>query len=450
MRVKKQICLNCKNEYIAKHPSSKYCGNSCRQYHFREKNGLTPNWGEKTYEKRITLGSIEPAIASVKPIPAQEKTKKVAKKREVTTVINNPEYLRVEGIVKQYANQYELIKTEKENLIKKFNAEVNSNPQAQFWVGGAIGGAAIGLAVGKEKGASSLAGALFGLLGGFIAADAAKDDLEKAKVKRLNKLRADIQEKENQLTQIQIYYHDFKFRLQKITKSIPKTIEETYYEDVPHEDVTNNPVELPKVAVKKPEIVFAGKATNNQANEPTNAPIGLSDLKNMKFEILPFTGQYQTLIGSPEENFNMLVYGSPGHGKSTFCADFATYLANNHGTVLYCASEEGLSLSLQKKFLDKNSSYIFFDASKSYEDLKSKIGQKGKYRFVVIDSINDINISPEQLRELRSIDKKRGFICIMQANKDGSYKGNNTYSHDADIKIRLENYVPFVEKSRFK
>lgn len=445
-------CENCGNQYTALRPASKFCSDACRQYAHRAKHGLTPSPFEskKNYERRISLGSIE-ATSVVEPIQSRrEKIKKVAKKREVTKIINNPEYIRVESIVKRYADQYQLLKTEKENLIKKFNGEVNSNPQAQFWLGGAIGGAAVGLSVGKEKGSSSLAGALFGLLGGIITAEVAKDDLEQAKIKRLNKLKADIAEKESLLSQIQIQYHDFKFRLQKISKSIPKIIEETYYEDVPYEDVSNSAVDMPKMAIKTPELVFAGKSINNGVNEPINAPIGLNELKNLKFEILPFTGQYQTLIGSPEENFNMLVYGSPGHGKSTFCAEFATYLANNHGTVLYCASEEGLGLSLQKKFADKNSNYIYFDASKSYEDLKRKIGEKGKYRFIIIDSVNDINISPEQLKELRNIDKKRAFICIMQANKDGSYKGNNTYSHDSDIKIKLENYVPIVEKSRFK
>ena len=350
-------CENCGNQYTALRPASRFCSDACRQYAHRAKHGLTPSPFEskKNYERKTSLGSIEAAIASVEPIQTRrEKIRKVAKTREVTTIINNPEYLRAESIVKIYADQYQLIKSEKESLIKKFNAEVNSNPQAQFLVGGMLGGAAIGLSVGseKEKGTSSLAGALFGLLGGIITAEVAKDDLEKAKVKRLNKLKSEIADKERQLSQIQIYYHDFKFRLQKISKSIPKVIEETYYEEVPYEDVTNSPIELPKVAIKTPEKVFAGKSTNELPNEPINAPIGLSDLKNMEFKVLPFTGQYHNLIGSPEENFNMLVYGSPGHGKSTFCADFATYLANNHGTVLYCASEEGLSLSLQNKFLE--------------------------------------------------------------------------------------------------
>jgi predicted ATP-dependent serine protease len=49
-----------------------------------------------------------------------------------------------------------------------------------------------------------------------------------------------------------------------------------------------------------------------------------------------------------------MMLGQPKIGKSYHCIDFAGYLARNHGRVLYVAKEEGLDMSLQKKFNEKH------------------------------------------------------------------------------------------------
>lgn len=73
-----------------------------------------------------------------------------------------------------------------------------------------------------------------------------------------------------------------------------------------------------------------------------------------------------------------------------------------------------------------------------------------KPRFLVIDSINDMGMSIDDLKELIALDSQRAIIYVMQATKSGTFKGENDFAHEADIRIKVENYIPVIEKNRYK
>src|SRR5690606_7811001 len=73
------------------------------------------------------------------------------------------------------------------------------------------------------------------------------------------------------------------------------------------------------------------------------------ELENLSYTTLPLKGKWAELIGSPQTNFSMMVWGSPGAGKSTLMMQFSRYLAENHGNVLYVSSEEFPSYTLKTK-----------------------------------------------------------------------------------------------------
>ena len=55
--------------------------------------------------------------------------------------------------------------------------------------------------------------------------------------------------------------------------------------------------------------------------------IGVSNFINKKFDIFPFEGEWKESFGEPEKNFQMIIYGDPGNGKTEFSVKFAKYLA---------------------------------------------------------------------------------------------------------------------------
>ena len=196
-------------------------------------------------------------------------------------------------------------------------------------------------------------------------------------------------------------------------------------------------IKLPKYGL--PEI------KTNDAKET----MSLRDLQNKQFKTLEFTGEWRELIGKPEQNFSMMVYGQSGHGKSYFVGQLSEYLANNFGDVLYNSSEEGISLSLQDKVKKLDSDKLRISNFKDFESIKKHLKQSIS-KFVVLDSVNHMNLKSEQLEELKKINLTRSFITIHQVTKNGEFKGNNEFLHNCDVQIVVTNRVPLIEKNRYK
>ena len=193
-----------------------------------------------------------------------------------------------------------------------------------------------------------------------------------------------------------------------------------------------------------PEVVY-----HDYVDLTKQKVVSLESLKNKKFEALDFSDKWQELVGTPAANFCMVVYGNPGQGKSYFSLELSAYLASNFGTVLFNSSEEGASLSLQNKINSFDMTNIYLGETKDVNSLQFLLSNS-PYKFIVIDSINDMNITPEDLRKLRGLHPSKGFICILQSTKGGDFKGSNEYEHDADISIKIENRNPKCMKTQYK
>lgn len=170
--------------------------------------------------------------------------------------------------------------------------------------------------------------------------------------------------------------------------------------------------------------------------------VSTTDFVNARFNKMGFTGRWLSLIGDPCENFKMMVYGSAGNGKSTFCLLFAKYLSQNLGKkVLYIASEEKFGYTLQEKIERLNvANDNFYIAERIPLDL-------GEYDVVFFDSVNDLGIDPDELNEITD---GIASVAIFQCTKDGDYRGGSEFKHDADVVIKVENMVATIDgKNRF-
>jgi len=165
--------------------------------------------------------------------------------------------------------------------------------------------------------------------------------------------------------------------------------------------------------------------------------ISCKALRERKFKILAFDGFWKDLIGEPERNFKILCFGQEKSGKSTLIIQLANYLAKHFGKTLYNSHEEGHSKTFQDR-IERNgidSENLFIGHKVSFEEMMSESFRKRYYKFIVIDSLQYMNLSYEQYKQLTERHKNVSFIFISQINGRGKIKGGTDIAHAVDVKM---------------
>ena len=183
----------------------------------------------------------------------------------------------------------------------------------------------------------------------------------------------------------------------------------------------------------------ASDFSGEEDGENVNGIMSRSDLMNYQYNKYPFDGKWGEFVGQPSVNFHAMVYGRPKQGKSILSVQWAKYLSEHFGKVLYVASEEGFSVTLQKKVMEfaMDNKNLDFANFRDFEQIKNAVN-KGRYKFVFIDSVNFIKITPEDVEDIKAENPSTAFITIQQATKNGNFRGSQEFAHNCDIVIRVE------------
>lgn len=176
---------------------------------------------------------------------------------------------------------------------------------------------------------------------------------------------------------------------------------------------------------------------------PKNTIMSSVDIVQLSFNKIGFSGKWKKLIGDPSSGFTAMIFGKPKMGKSYLAVDFSGYLARNHGTVLYVAKEEGIDDTLQAKLKDKNVAHPDLYVS---DYLPSDLSA---YDFVFLDSVNKLNLLPEDLEDLKRKFPSTSFIYIFQTTKQGNFRGGNEFQHNVDVVIEVPEKGKAVQYGRF-
>lgn len=212
--------------------------------------------------------------------------------------------------------------------------------------------------------------------------------------------------------------------------------------------------EIKQDDMKEPETNVNRNIADDTDEILKNNPwiINSEDLFKVKRSRLNFQGKWKDFLGLPGTDFHLAVHGSSGQGKSTMCFQFAKYLADNIGRVIYIANEEHTDSvtfeqkAKQAKAVAPNLKYINIPA---FEHIQERV-PAGIFHFIFIDSLNTLNISPERLRELKTYYANSAFITISRETKGGQLRGSNEILHDADIVVEVVKLVGTTTKNRFK
>lgn len=197
-------------------------------------------------------------------------------------------------------------------------------------------------------------------------------------------------------------------------------------------------------------IILKQKANTDLSKQVEQGmTISAKDYRNIEIDKISFNPKYSFFMGDPQRNFYMTVHGSPGHGKSTFCVEFAQYFQNKHGKVLYLASEQsGLDQALQQTLNDYNATFDL--ETNPHRFSKEQMIEKFRsYDLVILDSVNDLGLYPYDVKDYRK-ESNAAVIAVLQSTKDGKFKGAQTWLHDVGISVKAENFEAVLEKTRYR
>lgn len=185
----------------------------------------------------------------------------------------------------------------------------------------------------------------------------------------------------------------------------------------------------------------------------TQNTMSAKELASLNIKGIKIAPPYGTLLGEPEKNAVIFIWGEKGAGKSTFSLGLANALAQ-HGRVEYIPAEEhfGKTLVDRVKRLNATHSNLNFTKWKSLTSLKEILLKNGS-AFCVLDSITVIDAKDTSTVELAQWCREQGigFIMVAHATKDGKYKGNTSIAHECDIEIKVtKEGLAETEKNRYQ
>ena len=184
--------------------------------------------------------------------------------------------------------------------------------------------------------------------------------------------------------------------------------------------------------------------------------LSIQNLIDYTPKTLGFTGRWLDAMGDPEPYGSWIIWGASGNGKTRFAVQLVKYLMSFEGLrIAYNGLEEGMSETYRRAIIDtglqmeKQSRYGFWDGF-DYEDMMERLKRKRSPNVVVIDSLQYLNITYDQYKELVRKYPKKLFIWI--SHESGTEpKGGTAQSikYNSNIKIRVHNYYATII-SRYK
>jgi len=180
--------------------------------------------------------------------------------------------------------------------------------------------------------------------------------------------------------------------------------------------------------------------------------LGVNDLLNRNFKTYAFEGEWLASFGEVERNFRMLVYGDSGNGKTEFVVQFAKYLAT-FGKVYFNSFEQGVSKSLQKAFMRNDmhevQGRLILGDKDSYDTLYQRMGSRNSPKFCIIDSLDYMDLTTDQYKELVERYPHKSFIIICwSAGRKPKLQASKDIEYMADVKVRVHEYKAYP-RSRF-
>ncbi len=191
---------------------------------------------------------------------------------------------------------------------------------------------------------------------------------------------------------------------------------------------------------------------DEQHLEPPVPLYSIADAAKVKAKSLKLT-KTKALFKNLCQRFNMLIWGLPGQGKSSFLLLLAHDLSQN-GKVLLILREERVASgrigARAKRLGIPASSGIILSDSMTLQQLKAYLEIHPDVQFVGVDSLQKWdNVSEEEIEQLIDSFPSVSFIFVAQSNKAGKeYRGFSKLANTVDTVLSVSDSLVLASKHR--
>ncbi len=182
--------------------------------------------------------------------------------------------------------------------------------------------------------------------------------------------------------------------------------------------------------------------------------LSTAQVLGIRSRTVTLSGEWGGCVGEMARHGVVFVWGNSGNGKTTAVMQLCRELAVGCGMKgLYVSLEEGYSVSMQNtlrrlSMLECRSRFQILDGV-DMETLTERLSRPRSAEFVVIDSIQYMQLSYRQYRNLKERFRSKLLILVSHADgKQPSGRAARAIRYDAGLKIWVEGYKAF-SKGRF-
>ena len=186
------------------------------------------------------------------------------------------------------------------------------------------------------------------------------------------------------------------------------------------------------------------KDVKQLAAQPTSSYryLSIGQLKAKKYETIDLGERFRPLFGLIQTKFVIMMYGTSGCGKSVLTLELCQELSK-HGKTLYNSHEEQDNKTFQDRVneFEIDSRKITIAVSVPFDEMVRKI-KTGHYSYVVIDSVQFMAFTYEQLKHLKELGKRKkkfGIIMVSFGNQKYNPKNAVDHLHASDVKCYFKN-----------
>lgn len=184
--------------------------------------------------------------------------------------------------------------------------------------------------------------------------------------------------------------------------------------------------------------------TDNEIPPTKNQTVSASHLAGIAYKTFELTDQYKNDFHKLNSDTQVMIWGTPGSGKTVYLLKFAQYLAEKQNLkVLYVANEEFGRSTFAQKLKEFNIGHNNLSFAKQLtSDLINR------YDVIFADSVNSMGMKLADYRALVQNHPGKMFVIIVQSTKDGDFRGGKDWEHEVDIAGEIKNRQLILRKNR--